>query len=140
METCVCCGQETAQTAAVYREAPGAPPVRQTEYLCASCIKKQNSSLYPVIFYLTLQLCWFTVLKNGLLTPFGLLAACIALAGLWRLGSLIVPRLSKGSGGRRSEEEASEALKQVLVKREGGADGHVLSLREYRRKYGQGRP
>ncbi len=137
MEKCVCCGQETSHTAAVYLKAPGAPPVRRIEHLCPDCVKKHNGGPAPIIFYLALQLCWFTVLKTGLFTPFGILAACIALAGLWRLAALVLARFSSRSGGGCHEEDASEALKQVLSRQENGAGGQILSIREHRRTYDQ---
>lgn len=132
MEKCVCCGQETSHTATVYLKIPGASPVKRMEYFCENCVKKRSGALSPIIFYLALQLCWFTVLKTGLFTPFGILAACIALVGLWRLAVLVLARL----GGKFSTDDASEALKHVLDKQENSTGGQVLSLREYRRSYG----
>ena len=139
MEKCVCCGQETPDSATVYLKTQGAPPVRRTEFFCSDCVKKQRGGLSPVIFYLALQLCWLTVLKTGLFTPFGVLAACIALVGLWRLASFAAARLSGRASGRYSPEDASEALKHVLDKQENSAGGQILSLREYQRLYGQER-
>lgn len=132
MGKCVCCGRETSHSAAVYIKTPGTSPVKRTECLCGDCVKERSGGLSPFIFYLALQLCWFTVLKTGLFTPFGILAACIALVGLWRLAVLVLARL----GGKFSMDDASEALKYVLDKQENSAGGQVLSLREYRRSYG----
>lgn len=73
MEKCMCCGQETSHTATVYLKAPGTSPVKQTEYFCGNCVKKRSGGLSSIIFYLALQLCWFTALKTGLFTPFGIL-------------------------------------------------------------------
>ena len=94
MEKCMCCGQETSHTATVYLKAPGTSPVKQTEYFCGNCVKKRSGGLSSIIFYLALQLCWFTALTTGLFTPFGILSACIALVGLWRLTVFGCARLS----------------------------------------------
>lgn len=139
MEKCVCCGQETSSSAAVYLKAQGAPPVKRAEFFCSDCVKKQSGGFSPIIFYLALQLCWLTVLKTGLFTPIGILAACIALVGLWRLAALAAARISGRAGGQYSPEDASEALKRILLKQENSAGGQILSLREYRRLYGQER-
>lgn len=136
MENCVCCGQQTPNTAAVYIKTPGGAPISRTESFCPDCAKKRSSILSSVVFYLALQLCWFTVVKNGLLTPFGILAACIAVAALYRLAALIFHRLSKGADGCLDEEGASEALKQCLIEQDDSLKGQVMSLREYRRIYG----
>ena len=135
MGKCVCCGRETSHSATVYIKTPGNSPVKRTKCFCGDCVKERSRGLSPVIFYLALQLCWVTVLKTGLFTPFGVLAACIALVGLWRLAVLGLDRL----GGKFSVDDASEALKHILVKRENSAGGQILSLREYRRSYGQER-
>ena len=135
MGKCVCCGRETSHSATVYIKTPGHSPVKRTKCFCGDCVKEHSRGLSSVIFYLALQLCWVTVLKTGLFTPFGVLAACIALVGLWRLAVLVLDRL----GGKFSVDDASEALKHILVKRENSAGGQILSLREYRRSYGQER-
>lgn len=136
MEKCVCCGQETPNTAIVYMKKTGQSPVSQTEFFCPDCAKKRSGILPSIVFYLALQLCWFTVVKSGLLTPFGILAACIAIAALCRLAALIFRRLAKRSDGHLDEEESSEALKQALIEQDNDLKGQVLSLREYRRIYG----
>lgn len=131
MEKCVCCGQETSHTATVYLKTPGTSPVKRTECFCGDCVKKRSGGLSPVIFYLALQLCWFTVLKTGLFTPFGILAACIALVGLWRLTVLVLARL----GGKFSMDDASEALKRFLLERDSRCADQILNLREYQRTF-----
>lgn len=136
MEKCVCCGQETSDTAVVYMKKAGQSPDSQTEFFCPDCAQKRSGILPGVVFYLALQLCWFTVVKNGLLTPFGILAACIAIAALCRLAALIFRRLARRSDGCLDEETSSEALKQALIEQDNGLKGQVLSLREYRRIYG----
>lgn len=131
MEKCVCCGQETSHTATVYLKIPGASPVKRMEYFCENCVKKRSGALSPIIFYLALQLCWFTVLKTGLFTPFGILAACIALVGLWRLAVLVFARLS----GKFSVDDASEALKRFLLVQDSSSTDQILNLREYQRTF-----
>ncbi len=131
MEKCMCCGQETSHTATVYLKAPGTSPVKQTEYFCGNCVKKRSGGLSSIIFYLALQLCWFTALKTGLFTPFGILSACIALVGLWRLTVFGFARLS----GKFSADDASEALKRFLLERDISATNQILNMREYQRTY-----
>ena len=131
MGKCVCCGRETSHSATVYIKTPGNSPVKRTKCFCGDCVKERSRGLSPVIFYLALQLCWVTVLKTGLFTPFGVLAACIALVGLWRLTVFGCARLS----GKFSADDASEALKRFLLERDISATNQILNMREYQRTY-----
>ena len=154
MGKCSVCGSETDRTAVVYIGTPTyhgdteqttfayAP---HTEYFCQSCVQQHISHNFAgVMFYLALQLCWLTVAKNGIFSPFGLLGAGIGILGLWRLAVLVGRRLHQRFHSDRPmprflyrEEddaaEASELYKSTVNKREQAEGRRVLSLREYGR-------
>lgn len=154
MGKCLLCGSETECSATVYIGTPTyhagtehttfsyAP---RTDYLCHSCVQQHISHNFSgILFYLALQLCWFSVAKYGLLSPFGILGAAIGVLGLWRLAVLVGRRLHQRFRSSRpmprflyreedDEAEASDLYKSAILKREQAGGRRVLSLREYRR-------
>lgn len=156
MGECVICKHETKHTATAY---VGTPAYRSdteetafsyapsTEYLCASCVQKYISRSFSGIkFYLALQLCWLSVAKYGLFSPFGILGSLISILGLWRLAVLVGRRLHQRFRSDRpmprilyreedEESEASDLLKRSILERAQSEGKRVLSLREYRRTH-----
>ncbi len=122
MGKCVCCGRETSHSATVYIKTPGNSPVKRTKCFCGDCVKERSGGLSPLFSI------W----------PFYPLRCS---GRLYRTGRAVAAcsPCSRPFGGKFSMDDASEALKHILVKRENSAGGQILSLREYRRSYGQER-
>ncbi len=156
MGKCSVCEQETESIATVYIGTPiyhgdteqtTFTYVPHTEYFCHACVQQYIShSFSGIMFYLALQLCWFTVAKYGLFSPFGIIGAVISLMGLWRLGVLVGRRLHQRFRSNKSmprflyrdedtDAEASDLYKSTISKREQAEGRRVQSLREYRRTH-----
>ena len=81
MEQCELCGRrEGVREAAVYLDGE-----KKTVPVCAPCVyEAMRKNRYGLGFGLGLQLCWFVVAGQGLLSVAGAFAAVMAVCCCWR--------------------------------------------------------
>lgn len=98
MEQCELCGRrEGVREAAVYLDGE-----KKTVPVCAPCVyEAMRKNRYGLGFGLGLQLCWFVVTGQGLLSVAGAFAAVMAVYGLVRLVLLLAAHLALRAGGEK---------------------------------------
>lgn len=102
MGQCELCGrQEGVREAAVYLDGE-----KKTVPVCGRCVyEAMRKNRYGLGFGLGLQLCWFVVAGQGLLSVAGIFAAAMALYGLVRLVLVLAAHLTLRMNGQTAVPE-----------------------------------
>ncbi len=155
MASCIRCKQETQRTGLVYVGTPVSGTGRDTKYayepynapICDHCVDNYLSGFSGVMFYAALQLGWLTVAQRGLLSPFGILGAAVAVFGLVRLFIKVLQWLLRGRKPetlprwlrqtQRPEQDASAAVRSVLKKNARFNGKEIRTVQEQNRVQGR---